>query len=43
LTLKTEGKCSFEMSVEFQRTTWRYILEYRTLLYLFIYLNSKWN
>jgi hypothetical protein len=30
-TLKMDATCSFETSVDFQRTTWRYIPEYRTL------------
>jgi hypothetical protein len=30
-TLKIEAKCSSETSVDFQRTTWRYMPEYRTL------------
>jgi hypothetical protein len=37
-TLKMEATCSSEMSVDFQRTIWHYIPEYRTLqdFYLFI-------
>jgi hypothetical protein len=30
-TLRMEATCSSEMSVDFQRTTWRYVAEDRTL------------
>jgi hypothetical protein len=49
-TLKMETACSFEMSVDFQRITWRYILEGRTLhnhhcenLRSYIYLKATRN
>jgi hypothetical protein len=39
-SLKTEAKYFFEILVDFQRTTWRYIPEFRTLNKIYSFQKS---